>query len=75
MAGKKKNVKDLAENGQAFPEPKTFTSNGKTYWFLHSGETMWYGPELVTVDSVLENQEYLDQLVASESCLVKLKEA
>lgn len=73
MAKQPKKATDLAVNtdGQAFAEPHKFSVNGKEYYFLHSGEEMWYGGELVPIADVLANEEYLKGLVASESCLVK----
>lgn len=73
MAKQTKKGNNLAVNtdGQAYDKPKTFSVNGKDYYFLHSGEEMWYGGELVSIDDVLANEEYLKGLVASESCLVK----
>jgi hypothetical protein len=52
--------------------PPTFTSNGKEYYLMVSGDTFWQGQTLANVKDALANQEYLDQLVASESALVRL---
>jgi hypothetical protein len=52
--------------------PPTFTVNGKEYYLMVSGDSLWQGVNLVKVADVLANQEYLDQLVASESALVRL---
>ena len=54
-----------------FITPPTFTSNGKEYYLMVSGDTFWQGATLANVKDALANQEYLDQLVASESALVR----